>query len=140
MFRQTTYVQTYSHNLPVFFFFKQKTAYEMRISDWSSDVCSSDLQRRSYHDLARLLRQGHQNLFGQVARQVAARSAIFVDDPLGGHAPLDRQRSKLDGDRPAFSAVDQRVDVERLQGTVRPHEQAFGFLQDRTSTRLNSSH
>src|SRR3546814_1821635 len=28
----------------VFLFFKQKTAYEMRISDWSSDVCSSDLQ------------------------------------------------------------------------------------------------
>src|SRR3546814_2934459 len=27
-----------------FFFFKQKTAYEMRISDWSSDVCSSDLK------------------------------------------------------------------------------------------------
>src|SRR3546814_20604277 len=29
-----------------FFFFKQKTAYEMRISDWSSDVCSSDLSER----------------------------------------------------------------------------------------------
>src|SRR3546814_12858690 len=29
----------------MFFFFKQKTAYEMRISDWSSDVCSSDLRR-----------------------------------------------------------------------------------------------
>src|SRR3546814_2915427 len=29
----------------LFFFFKQKTAYEMRISDWSSDVCSSDLRR-----------------------------------------------------------------------------------------------
>src|SRR3546814_4614498 len=29
--------------LSVVFFFKQKTAYEMRISDWSSDVCSSDL-------------------------------------------------------------------------------------------------
>src|SRR3546814_10133296 len=29
--------------LSSFFFFKQKTAYEMRISDWSSDVCSSDL-------------------------------------------------------------------------------------------------
>src|SRR3546814_1755061 len=28
----------------ILFFFKQKTAYEMRISDWSSDVCSSDLQ------------------------------------------------------------------------------------------------
>src|SRR3546814_3352703 len=30
----------------LFFFFKQKTAYEMRISDWSSDVCSSDLRAR----------------------------------------------------------------------------------------------
>src|SRR3546814_19632325 len=30
--------------LRLFFFFKQKTAYEMRISDWSSDVCSSDLE------------------------------------------------------------------------------------------------
>src|SRR3546814_10105711 len=33
--------------LNLFFFFKQKTAYEMRISDWSSDVCSSDLRCRS---------------------------------------------------------------------------------------------
>src|SRR3546814_3163068 len=32
--------------LYVIFFFKQKTAYEMRISDWSSDVCSSDLRYR----------------------------------------------------------------------------------------------
>src|SRR3546814_12086877 len=30
----------------VIFFFKQKTAYEMRISDWSSDVCSSDLREK----------------------------------------------------------------------------------------------
>src|SRR3546814_14087388 len=33
----------------MFFFFKQKTAYEMRISDWSSDVCSSDLLGRRVH-------------------------------------------------------------------------------------------
>src|SRR3546814_9413594 len=33
----------------VFFFFKQKTAYGMRISDWSSDVCSSDLAERTEH-------------------------------------------------------------------------------------------
>src|SRR3546814_7882238 len=41
--------------LSVFFFFKQKTAYEMRISDWSSDVCSSDLVLQDAHalDLAR---------------------------------------------------------------------------------------
>src|SRR3546814_20536291 len=38
-------------NCPVvFFFFKQKTAYEMRISDWSSDVCSSDLQAHDAHE------------------------------------------------------------------------------------------
>src|SRR3546814_4415427 len=34
----------------IFFFFKQKTAYEMRISDWSSDVCSSDLIKGTDHD------------------------------------------------------------------------------------------
>src|SRR3546814_17119147 len=34
----------------VIFFFKQKTAYEMRISDWSSDVCSSDLSRLRCHE------------------------------------------------------------------------------------------
>src|SRR3546814_3668258 len=33
--------------ISLFFFFKQKTAYEMRISDWSSDVCSSDLLDRA---------------------------------------------------------------------------------------------
>src|SRR3546814_7115418 len=35
----------YLSSCVVVFFFKQKTAYEMRISDWSSDVCSSDLLR-----------------------------------------------------------------------------------------------
>src|SRR3546814_12261341 len=40
MFFVWIYVLLFSY---LFFFFKQKTAYEMRISDWSSDVCSSDL-------------------------------------------------------------------------------------------------
>src|SRR3546814_6306570 len=40
-----------------FFFFKQNTAYEMRISDWSSDVCSSDLQH--VEDIERLQRIPH---------------------------------------------------------------------------------
>src|SRR3546814_3382912 len=35
-------------SLSVLFFFKQKTAYEMRISDWSSDVCSSDLRNAAF--------------------------------------------------------------------------------------------
>src|SRR3546814_4690288 len=55
-----------AHNcLFTLFFFKQKTAYEMRISDWSSDVCSSDLQ--IFH------------------RQTKPRTAIVgVDDPTSG--------------------------------------------------------
>src|SRR3546814_2300809 len=62
----------------VCFFFKQKTAYEMRISDWSSDVCSSDLQalataRRRHHADAELA-AAH---FGE-GDQVAARR------PFGG--------------------------------------------------------
>src|SRR3546814_6720679 len=43
--------------LMLFFFFKQKTAYDMRISDWSSDVCSSDLtisySKEGEHDVSR---------------------------------------------------------------------------------------
>src|SRR3546814_5497396 len=41
-------------------FFKQKTAYEMRISDWSSDVCSSDLSHKPFSEkeLARLRNEG----------------------------------------------------------------------------------
>src|SRR3546814_5504020 len=38
----------------IFFFFKQKTAYEMRISDWSSDVCSSDLVDTIVRDLVEI--------------------------------------------------------------------------------------
>src|SRR3546814_3908295 len=37
--------------MTIFLFFKQKTAYEMRISDWSSDVCSSDLGTSITHTL-----------------------------------------------------------------------------------------
>src|SRR3546814_16981257 len=50
--------------MSLFFFFKQKTAYDMRISDWSSDVCSSDLyyrgsaERRALRRSPRLRRLG----------------------------------------------------------------------------------
>src|SRR3546814_5612370 len=70
-----------------FFFFKQKTAYEMRISDWSSDVCSSDLDILLQHrDRARLIAltgigadqsRRHRNLF-EVAR-AGQRAADLVD-------------------------------------------------------------
>src|SRR3546814_4376765 len=57
-----------------FFFFKQKTAYEMRISDWSSDVCSSDLEvaaRAIEQDVVRYA----DCLVGAVARQASHRFA-----------------------------------------------------------------
>src|SRR3546814_5185389 len=41
----------------VFFFFKQKTAYEMRISDWSSDVCSSDLSNEQMLPIAAVVQE-----------------------------------------------------------------------------------
>src|SRR3546814_8747996 len=67
----------------VFVFFKQKTAYEMRISYWSSDVCSSDLV-------------AHQHHVDPVARQGVAADARDVGD-------LDRVGAvaigDLDGDR-----------------------------------------
>src|SRR3546814_3898269 len=52
--------------LVCFFFFKQKTAYEMRISDWSSDVCSSDLREGQ---ILRLIGcDGIHDVHGMVAR------------------------------------------------------------------------
>src|SRR3546814_4035817 len=85
------------------FFFKQKTAYEMRISDWSSDVCSSDLaQHRLLLELAALagfdielvgrLRRGHRGVAVAQPRRVvlgvgvqAHRVGVFVglDELLG---------------------------------------------------------
>src|SRR3546814_5680016 len=58
-----------------FFFFKQKTAYEMRISDWSSDVCSSDLVLEA-DDLLAL----------QQVRQGGRHVADLVVDRLGAPA------------------------------------------------------
>src|SRR3546814_20964590 len=65
-----------------FFFFKQKTAYEMRISDWSSDVCSSDL-----HPLAILGRDA-----GAAVGHCEVRSVV---DPSEAHADLAAARAVL---------------------------------------------
>src|SRR3546814_3539915 len=61
----------------LFFFFKQKTAYEMRISDWSSDVCSSDLgaqQQPKHAHVAQPLVALHQRL--AVAADVGVRHRV----------------------------------------------------------------
>src|SRR3546814_1757467 len=76
-------------------FFKQKTAYEMRISDWSSDVCSSDL-------LGPAAGAGTAARGGCVNKQCTARypaeSACRQDDPsTAGHQRLDDPHVSLSG-------------------------------------------
>src|SRR3546814_4513076 len=94
------------------FFFKQKTAYEMRISDWSSDVCSSDLEHsagkladeargsarehvgaQAVDGVARLQSTGNRGHVGELA---------FIDShsepprgSQGGHSPADRKSTRL---------------------------------------------
>src|SRR3546814_9025969 len=106
-----------------FFFYKQKTAYEMRISDWSSDVCSSDLiagdapphragaagdagaydaagdgVRRRHRDAEQAGGKDHDRTAGRggeplVVRQLGDAAAHRLDD-----LPPARQRAKGDGD------------------------------------------
>src|SRR3546814_13255838 len=81
----------------VIFFFKQKTAYEMRISDWSSDVCSSDLfpnpQSRfptpglpmsvlRFHNVSKQYPGGHVAL-SDVSFDVGAGAMLSVTGPSG---------------------------------------------------------
>src|SRR3546814_7448885 len=56
----------------LFFFFKQKTAYEMRISDWSSDVCSSDLRPSTLRKSHPTEEVDEQALFTDAARPLRA--------------------------------------------------------------------
>src|SRR3546814_6300214 len=68
----------------LFFFFKQKTAYEMRISDWSSDVCSSDLAlrelnrpksvRRSDHGATRVAPQAEMERYAEIVAALKIRT------------------------------------------------------------------
>src|SRR3546814_9227503 len=102
------------------FFFKQKTAYEVRISDWSSDVCSSDLEDQlggggaAHADLVDLLPDGKTRhvLFNQKGGD-AARSR------LGRRLGIDDQRVGAGrvGD-PELGAVE---DVAALNQIGRAH-------------------
>src|SRR3546814_17359559 len=76
------------------FFFKQKTAYEMRISDWSSDVCSSDLVKvRSVEgpDSTNFIDLYKRGCFVLEAKQSAKRREQIAElQPLGLDLPGDR--------------------------------------------------
>src|SRR3546814_8225914 len=117
----------------MFFFFKQKTAYEMRISDWSSDVCSSDLSQEEIDFWGEIvaLQEEHDDdvkidgkwyvrnklLWGRLRLELAAH--------FGVHPNLSQRRMKL----------------EQVGGLVGDAEaEKVGNAGDRKSTRLNSSH
>src|SRR3546814_7859580 len=66
------------------FFFKQKTAYEMRISDWSSDVCSSDLKDR----LAIALKGASETLRTLIFTNMAERAAKILKEDMEALGPV----------------------------------------------------
>src|SRR3546814_6338800 len=108
-----------------FFFFKHKTAYEMRISDWSSDVCSSDLRHFTR----------------------SSRSEIAVTATTPVLQQPRQQQTENDATAQQTRTGDQRcalgtLTIETLRG--RRHRLLLGgklgFQPDRKSTRLNSSH
>src|SRR3546814_6655889 len=99
-------------------FFKQKTAYEMRISDWSSDVCSSDLNDLLVGHRLRIEPDQPEGHFGRDLRRRDADPAI-----LSAAARIRRGRRV------------QILTQDKTRGARVPR--AAG---DRKSTRLNSSH
>src|SRR3546814_6117762 len=105
----------------IFFFFKQKTAYEMRISDWSSDVCSSDLPA-----------------------VVPADASVAVDDEGLGHAgdaPLDGGTAGIGADAPVGIAElgQPGGGVLRLVAVIDPVERHAGLLGQRAEEGMLSA-
>src|SRR3546814_10514359 len=84
-----------------FFFFKQKTAYEMRISDWSSDVCSSDLASEvcitGFNPISRpsgILRRGARGIGSLQSASIAAPSRSRTRDESVPDREHDRERGR----------------------------------------------
>src|SRR3546814_14576290 len=112
-----------------FFFFKQKTAYEMRISDWSSDVCSSDLVEIA------LGVEIHRHLaIAQAARIELARAVIAAERDVDAvlDAIVEAVRSIVDrqvevpAGRLAAQAARERDVVDGAGDDGRPEEGRVG--------------
>src|SRR3546814_9254154 len=120
------------------FFFKQKTAYEMRISDWSSDVCSSDLKPHpeplggpGRPECALADQSSRGNAVGRVHGRAGAERIGFLGAGAVEHA--------LSPD-PVEKAADRTLQLAASVAVVGFEDQPLGFFVDRKSKRLNSSH
>src|SRR3546814_1077666 len=112
-----------------FFFFKQKTAYEMRISDWSSDVCSSDLLAD---------REGrHRNSAGHLEDRIEAVDAA-QGRRLDGNAEHRNAGHRRDHAGQGRRAARARLD--RLQSALGRTPGLGEEAVNRKRTRLKSSH
>src|SRR3546814_5527375 len=141
-----------------FFFFKQKTAYEMRISDWSSDVCSSDLATRiviraigdvepgqsgvDIYTLQKFQRSNQNTCINQrplvKVGDVVQKGDIIADGPSTQLGELALGRNVLVAFMPwnGYNFEDSILISERIV-----KEDVFTSIHiDRKSTRLNSSH
>src|SRR3546814_8283748 len=83
-----------------FFFFKQKTAYEMRISDWSSDGCSSDLKETLYRAVVTGILDVWLSALGEIA---------VDDDPAEALSGYVRRKMALSRERPEASRVFAKI-------------------------------
>src|SRR3546814_10285090 len=116
----------------LFFCFKQKTAYEMRISDWSSDVCSSDLM--AAQQIGGLETDDDRGELRQ--SRIESERAAGADD-RGRHREPDQRRADEQQFLPVpVAAAPRRGGV----GEDEPAGHQPVDEEDRKSTRLNSSH
>src|SRR3546814_7062077 len=114
----------------LFFFFKQKTAYEMRISDWSSDVCSSDLTTRlslKGHPMAFLRRAFAKEGVLSCIEAAAAKNGALVRT-----AGIVLIRQRPGKGNAIFITIEDEGGIVNILLWARH--------LDRKSTRLNSSH
>src|SRR3546814_10918814 len=109
-----------------FFFFKQKTAYEMRISDWSSDVCSSDLAACAVGP----------DYVAPVPPAASSGPFIAADTPAVSTDPVAENWWRLYDD----PVLDGLVEDALTANTDLRVAIANIARADRKSTRLNSSH
>src|SRR3546814_4245064 len=124
-------------------FFKQKMAYEMRISDWSSDVCSSDLvEVRIKRAIAGVKATDHYDV-GVPAGPGQILSGPGLYEPRLKRTPIPRETDRTRRMSPrgeALMRLQRRARSARIVMSADVRAYLHPTMGDRKSTRLKSSH